>query len=108
VTTFPGRSGKWQVSAGGGNFPRWRRDGKEIFYLSLDNSVMAAAVTTEGTSFQVGEVQRLFEARRREGGYGYDVAPDGQRFLVNTLLEDASQSSQPLTLLVNWPALLQR
>jgi Tol biopolymer transport system component len=112
VTTFPDGSGKWQVSTAGGNFPRWRRDGREIFYLSPDDVLMAGEVHTDGGVFQVGVVQRLFQARPRftgvtqQSGYGYDVSADGQRFLVNTLLDETS--TDPLTLLINWPALLRR
>jgi hypothetical protein len=73
---------------------------------------MAAAVDGQSAAFQVGEVQRLFEVSPRLStsagviGYGYDVSADGQRFLVNTLLDETS--SDPITLLVNWPALLRR
>jgi eukaryotic-like serine/threonine-protein kinase len=112
VTPFPDRSGKWQVSTAGGHWPRWRRDGKELFYLAPDNTLMAAGVSVQGGAFQVGAVQPLFEIQPRvlahTGfiGYGYDVSADGQRFLVNTLVDEAS--SDPITLLVNWPALLRR
>jgi Tol biopolymer transport system component len=51
VVPFPGPGGKWQVSPGGGTSPRWRRDGKEIFYLSSDNKIMAASVKADGTNF---------------------------------------------------------
>ena len=116
VTTFPNGSGKWQVSTAGGNFPRWRKDGKEIFYLSPDNALTVAVLSTAGATFQVSNVQRLFEIRPgqsgiagqgvAQGGYAYDVSADGQRFLVNTLVEE--DYTEPLTLLVNWPALLRR
>jgi len=112
VTSFPDRSGKWQVSTAGGTFSRWRRDGRELFYRAPDNTLMAAAVDGRSAAFQVAGVQPLFQIQPRLAtqtgfiGYGYDVSADGQRFLVNSLLEETSVD--PLTLLVNWPALLRR
>ena len=105
VATFPGPGGKWQVSTAGGILPRWR--GKEIFYLAPDNKLMAAAINGQGSAFEVGAVRPLFDTR--PGGslrWVYDVSPDGQRFLVNTLVEE--DASQPITLVVNWPALLKK
>ena len=69
VVPFPGPGGKWQVSTSGGSFPRWRRDGKEIFFLNGGNTVMAAAVNGSGKAFEVGAVRRLFQARLRTDGY---------------------------------------
>ena len=106
-TTFPMSSGKWQVSTAGGNWPRWRRDGKEIFYLAPDNRLMTASVNGQGSAFAVGSVQALFQTRARlNRGYMYDVAPDGQRFLINSLVEQPAV--QPITLLVNWPGALRK
>jgi eukaryotic-like serine/threonine-protein kinase len=112
VTPFPARSSKWQVSTAGGDWPRWRRDGKELFYVAPDNTLMVAAVSGKGAAFHVGVVEPLFKARPRRTAYGgaveyaYDVSADGQRFLVNTLLDNASMD--PITVLVNWPALLKK
>jgi hypothetical protein len=88
------------------NWPRWRRDGKEIFYLAPDNKLMAAPVNGQGSAFEVGVVRPLFDTRRGGPRSVYDVSPDGQRFLVNTLAEEAA--SAPITLVVNWPALLKK
>ncbi|HVS90119.1 MAG TPA: protein kinase [Candidatus Acidoferrum sp.] len=103
VVPFPGPGGKWQVSPGGGYTPRWRRDGKEIFYLSSDNKVMAAEVKASGTSFEVGAVQPLFETRpsRTVINGSYDVTADGQRFVI---AYEAGQPTAAITLVVNWPA----
>jgi dipeptidyl aminopeptidase/acylaminoacyl peptidase len=111
VVPFPGPGGKWQISVGGGNEPRWRRDGKELFYLGPDNRLMAAAVNGEGSAFEVGAVRSLFDTRPGSpaGGpswYSYDVSPDGQRFLVNVPAE--STPAAPITLVVNWPAALKK
>jgi serine/threonine protein kinase/Tol biopolymer transport system component len=108
---FPGPGGKWQVSTAGGNQPRWRRDGKEIFYFGPDNTLMAAATNGEGTAFRVGAVRGLFATRTNiatptNPPSFYNVSPDGQRFLVNTLAEEAAPA--PITLVVNWPALLKK
>ncbi len=105
--------GKWQVSSTGGTDPRWRRDGRELFYLSADNTLMAATVNSQGSAFEVDAVRPLFEVRPRLAsylGYGvgsnYDVSPDGQRFLVNAAV--AGQTTAPITLVVNWMAALNR
>lgn len=106
VAPFPGPGGKWQISTAGGAWPRWRRDGTEIYYLSLDNRLMAAAVNGQGAAFSVGVVRPLFETRAGAPRLSYDVSSDGQRFLVNMPPEAASPA--PITLVVNWPALLRK
>ncbi len=102
VVPFPGPGGKWQVSTGGGNWPHWRRDGKEIFYLSPENKVMAAEVKPSGSSFEIGAVRALFETRPyRSGGAAFDVTGDGQRFIINY---SGEQPTAAITLVVNWTA----
>ena len=96
--------GQWQVSTAGGIFPRWRPDGKELYYIGPDGQVMAAPVTATGTTLEPGTPVALFETRIYGGGAdnnqgrNYDVARDG-RFLINTVLEGAAS---PITLLQNW------
>jgi Tol biopolymer transport system component len=105
VASFPVPSSKWPVSTTGGLLPRWRGDGREIFYFEAANSrVMAAEVTREGAALRIGTVRPLFSVRPAGGRKFWDVSPDGQRFLVNTAL--ATPDEAPLTLLVNWSALL--
>jgi Tol biopolymer transport system component len=108
VTSFPKPGGKWQISTGGGNIARWRRDGREIFYLAPDNKLMAAQVNGQGPGVEVGPVRMLFQTRAKtiDTRYAYDVSADGQRFLVITPVEQTT--SAPLTLVVNWPALLKK
>jgi Tol biopolymer transport system component len=108
VTPFPTKNGKWQVSTGGGGFPRWRRDGRELFYIAPDGKLMAAAISGHESAFDVGAVKPLFDVSRAQQrrGYPYDVSSDGQRFLVNVVGEESS--IEPLTLLINWPAALRR
>ena len=79
------------------------RVGTEMFYLAPDNKLMAAAVNGRGTSFEVGVVKPLFDARPTTGGrFPYAVTADGQRFLINTATEQAA--SAPITVVVNWTA----
>jgi Tol biopolymer transport system component len=105
VASFPKPDRKWPVSTGGGLLPRWRGDGREIFYFEGGNSrMMAAEVTNDGAALRVGTVRPLFNVRPAGGRKFWDVAPDGQRFLVNTAL--AAPDEAPLTLLFNWAALL--
>ncbi len=105
---FPLSSGgKWQISNGGGNEPRWRRDGKELFYLGPDNMLFSVSVSAKGDAFQPDTPKPLFRAPigGGEGGgadvaWRWDISNDGQRFLVNAPVE--GQSAQPVTVLVNW------
>jgi Tol biopolymer transport system component len=106
VTHFPGPKGKWPISTDGGNYPRWRADGRELFYVARDGTLMAAAVNGQGQEFEVGGVRPLFGLRTNAGGrYPYDVSADGQRFLVNTIVETTTQP--PITLVVNWASALR-
>jgi Tol biopolymer transport system component len=105
VVPFPGAGGKWQVSPGGGRGPRWRRDGKEIFYISADNKMMAAEVKASGSSFEVSAIHALFETRPY-GVFGrFDVSADGQSFAVPY---EAGQPRAAITLVVNWDSELKK
>jgi Tol biopolymer transport system component len=111
VISFPDRGGKWRISTAGGQWPRWRRDGRELFYLAPDDTLMSAAVNGSGAAFDVGAVTPLFRIQPRllSGallGAAYDVASDGQRFLVNTIT--SATQTEPVTLVLNWPAQLKR
>ncbi len=110
VTSFPGAVGKWQISTAGGSQPRWRRDGKELFYLASDNKLMAVQVKL-GSTFEAGVATPLFQARPREAIsstdlYSYDVSLDGQRFLINTEVEQTK--TPPISVILNWTADLKR
>ncbi len=105
VARFPSPDAKWQLSTAGGSQPRWRSDGTEIFYIAGGNRLMAAAVKSE-SSVEVSVVRSLFTIRPRAGaGRAYDVSADGQRFLVNALVD---VPEPPVTLVVNWVAGLAR
>ncbi len=101
VAPFPGPGAKLQISSGGAGLPRWRRDGKELFYLTADRQLMAAEVTISNGTLEVRRVQKLFGGVSR----GYDVSADGQKFVAP---DDSIASSPPLTLLQNWPAVLRK
>jgi eukaryotic-like serine/threonine-protein kinase len=103
VTSFPGAAGKWQVSRGGGSEPRWRGDGKEIFYIAPSGMLMAVPVSGEGT-FATGTPSPLFQIHGRApisstDVFTYDVAKDGKRFLVNRYVKP--EHVAPLTILLN-------
>lgn len=107
VAPFPGPGGRWQISTGGGAFPRWRRDGAEIFYLAPDLKLMVAGVNSQGSRLDVGGVKPLFETRCAGGTrYCYDVSANGQRFLIITAPEQTA--STPITVVVNWSAGLKK
>lgn len=95
-------AGKWQVSVSGGDSPRWRRDGKELYYFSSDNRMMAADINVKAGSLEVSHVRPLFEVPSivQLPTSDYDVTADGKKFLVNVPFE--SQNQTPLTLVVNW------
>src|SRR5437763_7406566 len=103
VTTFPGTAGKWQVSRGGGNEPRWRGDGKEIFYLGPNGMITAVPVSSQG-GFATGTPTPLFQFHGRAAisstdAFSYDVTKDGKRFLVNRYVKP--EKITPLTVVLN-------
>jgi hypothetical protein len=100
------RDGKWQISTAGGTRPRWRRDGKELFYLSSDNKLMAVAINATASTIEVGDVRPLFQTLPSIGANNYDVSADGQRFIVMSIVEGQAASS--ITLVVNWPEELKK
>ena len=98
--------GKWQISAGGGTKPRWRRDGKELYYLALDDKMMAVPVKSTATTFEPGPAVALFQTHPT-GYVPYDVAADG-RFLINTVTEAEAVDPSPITVVLNWTAGLRK
>ncbi len=106
IAPFPGPGGKWQASRAGGSEPRWRGDGKELFFLAPDNKLMAVDVNAKESILEIGNAQPLFEVHPNTApGTHYDVTHDGKRFLVASAGEG---SSAPITLVVNWTAELKR
>jgi Tol biopolymer transport system component/predicted Ser/Thr protein kinase len=113
VTPTSGPAARRHVSTGGGGSPRWRRDGKELFYLSGDGrSLMAVPITLTNAAAISGVPQRLFTLDRQKASPGnprnlaYDVAPDGQRFLF--VVAAVEQPSPQISVITNWTTLLTR
>ena len=95
--------GRWVVSRGGGVMPRWRRDGKELFFISPDWKMMAVDVGTNPT-FQSGTPHALFDTEMvdtgiRTGPMSWDIAPDGKRFLI---ISENSAGTSSLNVVLNW------
>ena len=106
VQNFPPAGGRWQISTEGGSDPSWNLNGKELFYLSGDR-LMAVDVKTDTDRFEPGTPHLLFEAPIGNTlRNAYVVAPDGQKFLVNTRVQ--TTNSLPMTVVLNWPAEVKR
>jgi Tol biopolymer transport system component len=117
IRTFPEAGGKWQVSVAGGVQPRWRRDGRELFYVAPDTRLMAVPIrlAPERHALEAGTPVALFPTRIGTGanfapaGFlaraQYAVAADG-RFLMNVTTDDAVTS--PITVVLNWTAGLKK
>ena len=103
VARFPAMTDRRQVSSAGGMQPRWRRDGRELYYLSLDGVVMAAGLGSGSDGGLTGPPRPLFQTQLSPSPNvpQYDVAADGSRFLV---LEPARSGGEPVTYLLNWAA----
>ncbi len=100
--------GKQRISITGGREPVWRRDGSELFYFEPGNTLMAVAVNGDNDRFEVGAVTTI--SAMNVTGFGFlgtdfDVAADGQRFVFPSA---TGQGSQPITLVLNWPAELRQ
>ena len=103
MQSFPPAHGKWQISSGGGFDPRWRLDGRELFYVGADRRLIAVDVRTRAM-FQHGAAKPLFETGLldlwQDTRNHYEVSPDGQRVLV--MVPRIDPRSVPFTMLVNW------
>ncbi|HEY1805648.1 MAG TPA: protein kinase [Terracidiphilus sp.] len=109
IQTFPQQTGKWQISAAGGTEPMWRRDGKELYFLTPDEKLMAVDVNTTGASLQAGIPKELFQAPLVPLWYWrniYAPSADGQRFLMLTTATGAQAT--PITVVVNWAAAMKK
>jgi serine/threonine protein kinase len=99
---------KWRVSTNGGTSPRWRRDGKELFFRSGIGDFMAVDVKTTDDSIETTLPRRLFA--NSAAAQAWDVAADGQRFLISNVLSGPLSPAvpDPITVVLNWQAMLQR
>ena len=110
VSPFPRADTKWQVSRGGGTEPRWRRDGKELFYLSAEAKMTAVTVKADN-NFEAGSPTTLFQTHLRQpisalDIVSYDVTANGQKFLVNTKVDEANAA--PLSVILNWASEMEK
>jgi hypothetical protein len=111
VRRFPEGEGKRQVSVNGGIDPKWRADGRELFYVAADHNLMAVPMTLGGTA-DAGTPVALFQTRLAAATTGhytrtqYVVADNGRRFLLNE--PTGSAFPAPITVLVNWPERLRQ
>ena len=105
VQTFPKPGGKWQVSTNGGDRPVWSRDGKELYFLGAGGKLMAVEVA-DGANFQAGLPKPLFNPHfGLSVNNWFDVSKDG-RFLIPVQLEQSANA--PMTVVLNWPAMLKK
>jgi eukaryotic-like serine/threonine-protein kinase len=106
IQPFPSGTGRWQVSTAGGAEPKWRKDGKELYFFS-DQQINAVDVQQNGSSLQLGTPHALIKATTVSGPQGpYTVSADGKKFVMNTVLPQSI--TEPLTLITNWPADLKQ
>jgi len=109
VQSFPGPGNKLAISTKGGNMVKWRGDGRELFYLSPDNKLMAVGIKAGGSGLEPGAPQALFDMPREVEGLTlsttYDASADGQRFLLLAPVEETTAT--PLTVVLNWAAELK-
>ncbi len=104
VLSFPDGEHETRVSSAGGSLPRWRRDGREIFYVSANGMLTTVPVVVSGDRLTTGTPRALFPVRSRAArldAYSYDVAPSGDQILVNRFVEEVVP---PVSLVINWPA----
>jgi serine/threonine protein kinase/Tol biopolymer transport system component len=117
IRAFPGQGGQWEVSSGAGTQPRWRLDGKELFYVAADGRLMAVPITvgSDGQTLQPGTPAPLFLTHLASGGNisipvgnskpQYAVASDG-RFLMNVAVD--GENTPPISVVLNWNAALNK
>jgi serine/threonine protein kinase/Tol biopolymer transport system component len=101
VAKFPGPGGRVQISNHGGAQPRWRADGKELYYIAMDRKLMAVSIDVTNNTLKAGVPHALFQTRiiaPRIVLFQYAVSADGKRFLINSL---PAGGTAPITVLVN-------
>jgi hypothetical protein len=117
VKPFPAGEGKRQISVNGGVFPRWRRDGKELFYVEAGpgGKMVSVKINSAGTILNYDAPAELFDGGRLNNThssppYPYDVSPDGQRFIIARATSPGGENPafQPITVILNWTASLKR
>jgi Tol biopolymer transport system component len=105
AVAFPKPGGRFQISGNGGSNPKWRADGKELFYLDSGNKLVAVPIAPHGDSLEIGAPQSLFQTRVWSRGYFLSSASDGKRFLI---VENPELNASNLNLVLNWDAALEK
>ena len=106
IDSFPEPGHEIRISSAGGSYPEWSGTGDELFYVSPNYGLMSVRLTSANSSLQPSAPRELFRLPAAVSTWSpYQVGPGGQRFLVRAFPEQ--QGSQPLTVIVNWPALLK-
>lgn len=112
-TGTPPGSGKWQLSTEGGESPRWNGNGKELFYIAPDGTVMSVDVSGTRSAFHSGVPKPLFRPKgivpQQQGHYYWDASSDGQKFIFS-VQSNANAPAPPahFTLVLNWQTLLKK
>ena len=108
VQAFPATGIRYRVSKQGGSQPAWRRDGRELFYLAADGTLTTCAIRMQNDTVDVGAPTPLFRPKLRSSllRNHFDVAPDGERFLINTPVQD--ETTAPITVVLNWTSTLRQ
>jgi serine/threonine-protein kinase len=108
VRAFPGPSGKWQISNGGGNFPKWSNNGKELFYRTPDNKITVVTYTAAGDSFHADKPQPWSPGQFPDHWlgvimYNFDPHPDGKRFVVLKVPDtERNTAVNKVNMVLNW------
>jgi hypothetical protein len=110
VQPIPATGNKRQISVMGGVHPRWRHDGKQLFYVSADRKMMAVPVSSSGTAFESGAPLVLFPNAPAGANrvFGYQPSTDGKKFLATVPVEGAAAAQPPVTIWLNWQAGLKK
>ena len=111
VRAFPDKGGKWLISNGGGSFPVWSPYGRELFYRSDDQQIMAVSYTVKGDVFVADRPRRWTDRRLAESGQrSFDIALDGKRFVTTMPVDSPSEqkTQSQVTLLLNFSDELRR
>jgi len=106
IQSFPVPAGQFRISTAGGSYPQWSPDGRELYYRSPDNKLVAAALNVSHDSIKVVSRRELFPMTKGDSGAGsppFDLAPDGRGFVIRAEV----QSTEALTVVTNWTSLLK-
>ena len=104
VQDFPDFRGRWQISGAGGNFPQWRRNGREIVYRAEDQNVVAVAVDTDGDALRIGQQRTLFSSDLRGNrSIQMCLSPDGESiWLLEDVDSNVRPGETPIRFILNW------